>query len=215
MYKGIDMKKQRLLIIGAGAMAREAYQYATESLLNFEFAGFLDSRSSVLTDFSGYPPVLSSVEDYNLSTDDVFLCAIGDPVHRRHYVEAILSRGGRFISIIHPQAYIGRNVSIGQGCIIAPSVVLTCDVTIGNHVIINVQSSVSHDCIMGDYVTISPGCHLAGGCQVDEGTFLGCHSALIPRTHLASGIFVAAGAVVVESEPRLNVRLMGIPAIIK
>lgn len=209
------MKNKRLLIIGAGAMAREAYQYATESLLDFEFGGFLDSRSSALAGFVGYPPILSSVEDYNLSKDDVFLSAIGDPVQRRHYVEAISSRGGRFISIIHPRAYIGRNVSIGQGCIIAPSVAVTCDVTLGNHVIINVQSSVSHDCTLGDYVTVSPGCHLAGGCQLDEGTFLGCHSALIPRTHLAPGIFVAAGAVVVESEQRPNIRLMGIPAKMK
>ena len=211
----MGIKKRRLIIVGAGAMAREACQYATESLLDCEVAGFLDSRTSILDGFLGYPPILSSVEDYILRTDDVFLCAIGDPVQRRQYVETILSRGARFISIIHPRAYIGRNVSIGQGCIVAPSAVITCDVTLGNHVFINVQSSVSHDCTLGDYVTVSPGCHLAGGCRLGAGTFLGCHSALIPRTSLATGVFVAAGAVVVESEQRPDVRLMGIPAKMK
>lgn len=205
-------KKLQLVIIGAGPMGRETYQYAIESIPDVAVRGFLDGRRGILDGFEGYPVILSSVDDYRICEDDVFVCALGDPAQRRHYVEAILCQGGEFISIIHPRAYIGRNVSIGKGCTIAPSAVVTCEVKIGDHVIVNVQSSISHDCILADYVTLSPGCHLPGGCRLGEGVFMGAHSTLIPNVCLADGVYVAAGAVVIDSGVAPNSRLMGIPA---
>ena len=199
---------KRLIIIGASALGRETYSYA--SACGMPVKGFLDSREGVLNNYGGYPSVLSSVEEYEVSDEDVFVCAVGETDARRRYVELILSRGGEFGSIVHPSAIIGMNVTMGVGCIIRPYAVIGNDVSVGNHSIIGTQSLVAHDCKVGNYVTISPGCHIAGWCKIGEGSFMGVHSALIPNVVTGNGVFVAAGAVVTKSFD--SGRVMGVPA---
>lgn len=202
--------KKNLLIVGAGLMGREVATWARES--GFSVKGFLDSRTHILDGFKDYPPILSSVDDYLLQEDDVFVCAIGEPAVRKEYVERVLRKGGEFVSIVHPLSYVGQNTKIGKGCIVGPHATLTNDIAIADHVIINVNSSVSHDCQIGDFVTICPGCHIAGVCKIATGSFLGVHSALIPHITLGDGVgvYVAAGAVVTRSTN--SSRIMGVPA---
>lgn len=201
----------RLVIIGASAMGREVCAYAWD--LGITVKGFIDSRLDVLDSYDGYPPILSSSEDYRIEADDSFVCAVGDPAQRHCYVKRTLEMGGTFLSLIHPTAYVGKNVAIGSGCIIAPNATLTADIQIGNHVIVNVNASISHDCVVGDYATLSPGCHVAGWCNLGKETFLGTHSALIPHITTGDGVFVAAGAVVTKSIG--SGRVMGVPARLK
>ena len=206
------MSRSRLIIIGAGPMARETYRYAVQTFPGLVIAGFLDDRGHVLNEFEGYPPILGPVESFPAEENDVFLCAIGDPIQRKKYASILDEKGARFATLIHPQSYVGGHVEIGEGSIVAPSAVITCDVKLGRHVIVNVQSSISHDCVLADYVTLSPGCHLPGGCRLGEGVFMGAHSTIVPNVSLAAGAFVAAGAVVVDSDATPNIRLMGVPA---
>ena len=205
--------KKSLLIVGAGPMGRVAYSYAMDAFsYSIEAKGFLDSRTHVLDDFAGYPPIIASVDDYVPQENDVFVVAIGDPTAKMAYVEKLTSKGAKFLSIVHPRAYIGQNVEIGEGTIIAPNVSITNDVFIGNHVLVGLNSVISHDCRIEDFVSISPGCHVTGGCKVFRGSFLGVHSAIIPHCEIGSdsGVVVAAGAIVTKSFS--SGLLMGVPA---
>ena len=199
---------KNLVIIGARAMGRESCSYARES--GFEVKGFLDSEGCVLDGFADYPPVLSSVEEYIPEHDDVFVCALGEPEVKRKYVEAVRAKGGEFISIVHPKAYVGHNVRIGRGCIICPHSTITNDIVIGDHVIVNVNASVNHDSVIGDYATVCPGCHLAGRVKLGKAVFLGIGTSIIPDVELGDGVFVAAGAIVTQSFS--SGRLKGVPA---
>lgn len=204
--------RQSLVIIGNSAMGRETCAYAEDC--GFFVKGFLDSRGALLDRYDNYPGTISSVEDYSPCAGDAFVCALGDAVQRRHYVEIIESKGGRFVNVVHPAAYIGKNVTLGKGCIICPNVTLSADITVGDHVIVNINSSISHDGIVGDFATISPGCHIAGWCHVGRGAFIGTGASLVPRVKLGdAGVFVAAGAVVTQSFEMG--RVMGVPAVLK
>lgn len=200
--------KQRLIIIGASAMGREACAYAKEC--GWDVKGFLDSRFHMLDSFSGYPPVLCSAEGYCIEEGDVFVCAVGDPEEKMKYVAIIEAKGGKFITIIHSTAYIGKNVVIGEGCIICPQASVTNDVVIGKHVIINNGTSINHDNAIGNGVTICPGCHLAGHVTVGAQTFLGIGTLIIPNIRLGPNMMVGAGAVVVSSFESGKIR--GVPA---
>lgn len=204
---------KNLVIIGAGPMGREACHYARECGTGLAVKGFLDTRANLLDGFAGYPPVLGDVAGYAPEENDVFVCAVGDPAAKMRYAEEIAGKGGKFVSLVHPKAYVGMNTSIGEGSIIAPGAVITTDAAIGKHVIVNVGSTISHDCAIGDGTTISPGCHIAGNCSLGPGTFLGTGANLIPHVKLGGGaepVYVAAGATVVKSfETGL---LMGVPA---
>ena len=93
------MSQEKLVVIGASALGRETFCYARACGMTVK--GFLDSRARVLDSFEGYPPIISSVEEYEVAQGDVFVCAVGDTEARRQYVESILSKGGEFVSVIH------------------------------------------------------------------------------------------------------------------
>ena len=199
----------KLVIIGASAMGREACAYAREC--GMDVKGFLDSRPGILDGFGGYPPIIAPVEEYEPEEGDEFVCAVGDPAPKQKYVEALAAKGARFVSVVHPSAYIGANVRIGEGCIVCPRSVVTNDSVLGRHVIVNVASSINHDNRIGDYTTVCPGVRLAGRVAVGCGVFLGTGALVIPDVRLGDGVFVAAGATVTKSFE--SGRLMGVPAV--
>lgn len=201
------MKKQ-LIIIGARSMGREVCNYARDC--GMDVKGFLDSESVVLDGFVGYPQVISSVEEYEPRECDVFVCAIGDPAARKKYVECISQKGGKFVSVVHPSAYVGANVDIGDGVLICPNATLTCDVKLAEHVIVNVNSSVSHDCTIGSYCSISPGVSIAGRVSLGVGVFVGVGAKVMPDVNIGSAVVVGAGAVVTKSWGAGTI--MGVPA---
>ena len=192
-------------------MGRETYAYAQET--GMPVKGFLDSRVDILGERRGYPPILGSLEEYRIEASDVFVCAVGDPNVKRHYVQIVREKGGNFISIIHPSAYIGMNVEIGKGCIVAPQASVSNDTILGDHVIVNLNASISHDNNISTGCTICPGCHLAGWVTLGEDVFVGVGASFIPHVSLGKGVFVAAGAVVTKSFS--SGRVMGVPATVR
>lgn len=200
---------KNLVIIGARAFGREACNYARDA--GWKVRGFLDDNKRALDGFNNYPGILESVEGFVPDSDDVFVCAVGDPCFREKYSRIIAQKGGTFVNIIHPTAYVGPNVRIGKGCIICPHSVVDCDLRIGNHVDINGFAYVPHDCVLEDYVTISPGCRIGGRVFMRRGVFLGLGVTVIPGIEIGARAYIAAGAVVVNDVPP-GVVMMGVPA---
>lgn len=56
--------KQKLIVIGARPFGRETCNYAREA--GFDVVGFLDDKADALDGFVGYPPIISSVEAYEV-----------------------------------------------------------------------------------------------------------------------------------------------------
>ena len=204
--------KQKLIIVGARALGRNVCNYARDA--GFDVVGFLDDKADALDGFVGYPPVLGTVEAWRVSLDDRFVCAIGDSKARAMYTLLIEKRGGVFVSVIHPMAYIGPNVKIGDGCIVCPFAVVDCDLAMGRHVIANVHALVSHDCVIDDFVTLSPGVHLGGRTEIRREAFLGIGVSTIPGVKIGEGSIVAASACVTKDVSD-RVLVAGVPAEIK
>jgi len=60
---------KNLVIIGARGFGREVYNIAKQTN-QFNLIGFLDDNKSSLDGFTDYPPILSSVEDYEIGEND-------------------------------------------------------------------------------------------------------------------------------------------------
>lgn len=193
---------KHLIIIGARGFGREVYNWTMDCIkagLDLQIKGFLDDKTDALDGFDNYPRILSSVEDYEVQQDDVFLCALGDVSYRRHYTELIVEKGGRFITIIHPTASMSQNVKIGEGCIIGRYVAVSCDITIGNYVSISAQSVIGHDVVIGDYCNVGAICILAGGVELEESVTLYPHTNVIPHKKVGKGATIGAGSVVLRN----------------
>lgn len=202
----------RLIIIGARALGRKVCNYARDA--GFEVVGFLDDKADAPEGFAGYPPILGSVENWSVSADDCYVCAVGDSQMRAKYAAIIEQKGGVFVSVIHPTAYVGPNVKMGDGCIVCPYAVVDCDLTMGRHVIVNVHTLVAHDCVLEDCVTLSPNVHLGGRTKIRRTAFLGINASTVPDVGIGESSYVAAGACVTKDVPNA-VLVAGVPAMIK
>ena len=106
---------KNLIIVGAGGFGREIYNMATQCdgyNSDFIVKGFLDDNVNALAKFNDYPAVLSSLDNYELCSDDIFSCAIGNVDVKKKIVQKILHKKGEFISLIHPSVSISKTVMI-------------------------------------------------------------------------------------------------------
>lgn len=192
---------KELIIIGARGFGREVFNLAQECVeagAAFTVKGFLDDNKTALDGYPGYPPIIDSVEDYSPKENDVFICALGDPHWQKYYSEIILKKGGVFVNLIHPTAYVGKNTRIGTGCIILKDVHISCDVSFGDFVTCQPKSVIGHDAKVENYCHIGTVSTLGGYTTVKSSTTLHPGSILLPHVTVENDCIVGAGAVVIR-----------------
>ena len=204
---------KQLIIIGARGFGREVYDLALSCIkagADFEIKGFLDDKKDAFSDFEGYPPIISSVEDYVIQKDDVFTCAMGTPEWRKLYTEIILAKGGQFITLISPMATIRKNAHIGQGCIITHGSNISVDTYISDYTAI-LSSCLGHDVRIGMYSVLSGRVLLNGYVTIGDEAYLGCGAMVAPHKKIGNKAFVGIGSVVI-SNVKAGTKVFGNPA---
>lgn len=196
------MNLKQLWIVGGGGFGREVATYARDVMraggADWRLAGFVDDRSDALQGFDPSAEVRHPIAETVPGSGDAFCIAIGDPETRLRVADALQERGCQLVSVIHPTAVIGDRVQLGQGCILAPYVTITCDVTIGSLAVLGAKSGVGHDSRLGTAVTMSAYTEVAGNCVLGDRVFLGSHALVAPGVRMQNGSYAFAGAVVVR-----------------
>lgn len=195
---------KKLLIIGARGFGRETYRTVvnTQAYIDGEITvkGFLDDKADALDCLKGdWPPIVGSVESYDVQQDDVFFCALGDAHWRKHYAKIIEEKGGHFINIIHPKALISPAAIVGYGCSIGPFTTISPNVKIGNHVMIQSFDDFGHDVEIGDYASIESYVFLGGYAKVGELSTMHTKSSIIPHKCIGKECVVGFGSVVMRN----------------
>ena len=197
----MEQAKDRLVIIGASGHGKVAADIAL--LCGYQDIVFLDDDEKV-KECAGFP-VLGNISQADHFKGDVFV-AIGNTEIRER-----LSKRFECISLIHPNAVIGRNVLIGKGSIVMAGVVINSDATIGNHCIINTSASVDHDCQIGDYSHVAVGSHLCGTVHIGNKVWIGAGATVINNVMICDNCVIGAGATVVN-DIFLPGKYVGVPA---
>lgn len=209
----------RVVVIGAGGSGREIYSLALEDATRaahgWTVMGLLDSGAPELDRLERIgAPLLGSPDDRELLAELVdarFLVAIGDGGVRRTVSDHLTAAGLRSARLIHPDARLGTDVTVEDGCVVYPGTILTTNVRLAHGVHVNVGCTISHDIRIGSFATLSPGVHLAGGVHVGRGATVGTGASVIPGVSLGDDCVVGAGAVVIRDvEPGTTV--VGVPA---
>lgn len=199
-----DREMKHLVIIGARGFGREVLLAAQNSInyqhREYDIKGFLDDKPDALDGLRGiFPPILGSVETYEVKENDVFFCALGDPVYREKYARIIEDKGGTFISIISPNAVVSPNASISPGSFISSLSIISDNVTIGKHVIILGLCILGHDSTVKDYGTIESYVFVGGMAEVGRSAVMHTRSSLIPRRKIGQNCVVGASSVVIRN----------------
>lgn len=205
---------KNLIIVGARGFGREIYSLAKNcNGYNNEFVikGFLDDKHDALLEFKKYPQILTSVEDYQIEENDVFVVALGDVNYKKIYTEKVIEKKGEFYSLIHPTAIINQNIKIGVGAIIGQYAVVSNDVTIGNHVIVHPFCVFGHDVTIGNYSSMGAYTFLGGFSKIGDMVTIHPKASVLPHKKVNKNSIVGTGSVVMRNVPE-NVTVHGNPA---
>ena len=210
LTKGIGMK--RCLIVGAGGFGREVLSWASHvKQEQWKIAGFLDSNPLALCGKDIRHPILGDPDTWVAKEDEVFISGLGDPNVRLRVCGSLKSRGAEFVTLIHPSVITGLNIEIGEGCVIAPNVVITVNAMLERFVLVNIAASIGHDSRIGEGTTISCHCDVTGYVSIGRCCFLGSHACVLPGKKVGDHAIVGAGSTVIRNvAPRTTV--MGVPA---
>ena len=205
---------KNLIIIGARGFGREIYNLAIQTKhFNTEYVikGFLDDNKNALDSFKNYPTIISSVEEYEIQENDVFICALGDVKYKKKYVNLIIGKGGQFINLIHPTVMFNQNVKMGTGNIIGAYTFVSNDVTIGNFVTIQTHVAVGHDTIIEDYCQINAQTFFGGFSQVKEESTVNPGACIAPKKIVNENSIVGINSSVLK-HTKPNTTVYGNPA---
>lgn len=141
-----------------------------------------------------------------------FICGMGSSRAKKIMAEKALACGLRPApTVVHPDARVRPDVTVGRGGVIHNDVTLTTSIALGDFVTVH-MSRAGHDVVMEDYVTLSPGCHIGGHARLCEGVFLGACTVVQPRVTVAPWVCTGINTAVVRSIETPGVTVVGVPA---
>lgn len=140
-----------------------------------------------------------------------YVVGIGDGNIRRSLAARADGAGLEAAVLVDPRAYIGRDVQIAPGTIVAAQAHVTTNVRLDRHVHIDRASQVGHDSRVGAFATIHPGSVVSGNCVIAEGAKLGTHSTVLPGLTIGEGAVIGASACV-TTDVAAGKTVKGVPA---
>lgn len=191
-------KKKKLIIFGNTNYAEMVFDYFND-FSEYEVVAFTVDGKYMTSD-TFYDKPLVSFDDieniYPPSMYDIFV-AVGSS--KLNSVRALIfgrvkEKGYYCPSFIHPDAYVGPKVSIGENCIFMEcSKTLTRSI-IGNNVIVWPIGFISHNCIVRDNAYIVGSVNGYG--EIGENCFLGAGAMVADKVVIAKDNFITMSAVV-------------------
>ncbi len=144
--------KPSIVIIGAGGHGKVVYD-AILAQNKYKVLGFVDNKLSIGTVVIDKVAVICSQENVLTLTSkvDYFIVAIGDNEARaRAFISLI-----QFLkpaTIIHQNAAIGSEVSIGVGTVVLANAIINAMCNIGENTIVNSGVIIDHEANIGNHV---------------------------------------------------------------
>jgi sugar O-acyltransferase (sialic acid O-acetyltransferase NeuD family) len=206
---------KNLIIIGARGFGREVYDLAKQCAgfnIEYRIKGFLDDKSESLETFDNYPKIISSVETYEVQENDVFICALGSIHWKKYYIEIVLSKGGKFINLIHPSVIFNSNAKIGNGLIIFMYVNISNDCIVEDFVTIQGYVGLGHDTRIGKWSHLNAFCFTGGFVVLEEEVCLNTRATILPKVIVSKGATVGSSSLVIKNV-KANTTVFGIPAL--
>lgn len=210
------MVSTSLLVLGGGGHAKVLLD-CLRAMRNVEVLGILDVSTEYIGKSILGVTIIGHEEEIlkNYLPSSVHLVnglgSTRDTTKREKIFKKCKDAGYKFLNIVHPTAYVGDEVSMGEGVQLMARSTIQPGCHIGNNSIINTHSSVDHDCYIGDHVHLSPGVTCCGNVTIAKGTHIGCGAVILQGIKIGENCLIAAGAIVTR-DVMAGSKVAGVPA---
>ncbi|WP_210502995.1 NeuD/PglB/VioB family sugar acetyltransferase [Nocardioides xinjiangensis] len=209
-----------LIIVGAGGFGRETVDVveainAAAAVPSWHLCGLVDdaltARNAERLRARGLRH-LGSLEDLLArESRPRYVVGIGSPSVRRRIAERLDAAGFSATTLIHPQATLGSEVTVGAGSVICAGARLTTNIQIGRHVHVNPNATVGHDTTLANFVSLNPSSSISGDCVIEDGVLVGVGAVVLNQLTVGRDAVVGAAACVVRQVAGGSV-VKGVPA---
>ena len=186
----IDLDEEiRVAIVGAGGYGRVALDVLLGSGLGERVLGFYDDAHAALSGEVRGVPILGDVGMLKsmLSVEPVHVVvAITDNGMRLEVANSLRGLGARFLTAVHPAAYLSEAAVVGDGCVLAAGAVVHPDAAVGSHCFLGPGSVVDRDAEVGAGTWVSAGAVVGPGARVGARVILG-QNASVGRKAVVEG----------------------------
>lgn len=196
-------KNKKLVIIGAGELAKIAYEYFTYDS-EYEVVGF-SVEKDYLQERALYDKPLISFEEltehFPSETHEAFVAIPASQLDRlrtRLYL-ATKAKGYLCATYISSRAFVWRNVELGENCFIFENNTVQPFVKIGSNVILWSGNHIGHRTVIEDNCFISSHVVISGFCHIGDSSFIGVNATLNDHVSIPRSCIIASGALVSKS----------------
>ena len=178
----LDLEEEiRVAIVGAGGYGRVVLDVLLASGFGDRVLGFYDDAHAALSGEVRGVPILGDVGMLKsmLSVEAVHVVvAITDNAARLQVANSLRGLGARFLSAVHPEAYVSEAAVIGDGSVVTAGVIVHPDAAVGSHCFLGPRSVVDRDAEVGAGTWISAGAVVGPGARVGARVILGQNSSV-------------------------------------
>lgn len=202
---------KKLYIIGAGSVGGFVATNFADFNLNYSLAGFLDDdEKKIGTEFCGLP-IVDRIESIKKLKDAAVIIGIAFPKVKEQILNKIISSGEiEFPSLIHPQSWISKNVTVGKGVIIYPNCSINYGSVIGDFVVMNMNCAIGHHTSIGKFCSLAPGVHTAGHTRIMEGADIGIGATTKQNITIGKYAIIGGQAMIIQ-DVKDNETIVGVP----
>jgi len=197
---------KKLVIVGDSAFAEIAFEYFKYDS-DYEPVGFtVEKDFSSKTQLFGLPvvPLENLEEEFPSAEHEVFIAITYTALNtlRERLFRQLKSRGYKLASYISSQAFVWRNVKVGENCFIfedntvQPFVEIedNCVLWSGNH--IGHHSVIRENCFISSHVCIS------GFCDIGKNTFIGVNATVANNVNVGDFNWIGPDVTIMKNTTR-------------
>jgi len=195
-------KNRKLLIVGDSAFAEVAYEYFTHDS-DHEVVAFSVEKAFLKRDRLCERSVVAfeSLEKvFDPKEHDVFVAVVYTQLNRlrtRLCAEA-KAKGFRLASYVSSNAFVWKNVEMGEHCFVFEGNILQPFVRLGDNVILWSGNHIGHHSIIRNNCFVSSQVVISGFVEVGENSFLGVNSAVGNNVKIAKDCWIGPGVTITQ-----------------
>jgi sugar O-acyltransferase (sialic acid O-acetyltransferase NeuD family) len=193
-------KTRKLVIVGDSAFAQIAHEYFQVDS-DYEVCAFsVESAFLKQRELFGLPvePFESLADSHPPAEYEIFVAVVYTQLNRlrARLMKEAKAKGYRLASYVSSQAFVWRNVRLGEHCFIFEDNTVQPFVTLGNNVVLWSGNHIGHHSTVGDNCFISSHVVISGFCDIGENTFMGVNSTTANNVNIARDNWIGPGVVI-------------------